>query len=65
MKVVKNETATDEMGETVAQYYSQSLGVREGEQALVAELDKALVAGKAKIMRILKDEGVPIIGAGN
>ena len=65
MKVVKNETATDEMGETVAQYYSQSLGVREGEQALVAELDKALVASKAKIMRILKDEGVPIIGAGN
>ena len=65
MKVVKNETAMDEMGETVAQYYSQSLGVREGEGALLAELDKALTASKAKIMRILKDEGVPIIGAGN
>lgn len=61
MKVVKNATDTDAMGETVAQYYSQSLGVREGEQTLLSELDKALVASEAKIMKILKDEGVPTV----
>lgn len=65
MKVVKNATDTDAMGETVAQYYSQSLGVREGEQTLLSELDKALVASEAKIMKILKDEGVPTVSAGN
>ena len=61
MKVVKNATDTDAMGETVAQYYSQSLGVREGEQALLSELDEALVSSEAKIMKILKDEGVPTV----
>ena len=65
MKIVKNATDTDAMGETVAQYYSQSLGVREGEQALLSELDKALAASKTKIMKILKDEGVPIVSAAN
>ena len=63
MRVVKNATDTDAMGETVAQYYSQSLGVREGEQTLLSELDKALVASEAKIMKILKDEGVPTVRA--
>lgn len=65
MKVVKNATDTDALGETVAQYYSQSLGVREGEQALLSELDKALVSSEAKIMKILKDEGVPTVSADN
>lgn len=61
MKVANNEFAVDGMGTEVGQYYSQSLAVKEGNEALLNELNEALEDSREKIIKILKEEGVPLV----
>jgi mxaJ protein len=47
--------------ERLPQQYDQSMAVRLGDTALLAELDAAIVKAKPKITAILAEEGIPLI----
>lgn len=51
-------------GEKVPHHFGQSIGVRKGDTALLAEINKALVEKQGEIDAILKDEGIPLVEAG-
>lgn len=48
-------------GERVPHHFEQSIGVRKGDNDLLAEIDAALAKSKSKIETILKDEGIPLV----
>lgn len=50
-------------GERVPHHFEQSIGVRKGDNDLLAEVDSALTKAKSKIEAILKDEGIPLVAA--
>lgn len=50
-------------GEPVPHHYSTSMGVRKGEDKLLAELNKVLTKIKPRIEEVLKQEGIPLIGS--
>lgn len=50
-------------GERVPHHFEQSIGVRKGDNDLLAEVDAALTKAKSKIEAILKDEGIPLVAA--
>lgn len=50
-------------GERVPHHFEQSIGVRKGDNDLLAEIDAALAKAKPKIETILKDEGIPLVAA--
>lgn len=59
------DDATRGDGQKVAMRFDQSMGVRRGDDALLAALDKALVKARPAIEAILKDEGVPTVPTGS
>ncbi|KMO25888.1 protein moxJ [Methylobacterium indicum] len=64
MTLVKDD-ATRADGQKVAMRFDQSMGVRRGDDALLAALDTALVKARPAIDAILKDEGVPTVPTGS
>lgn len=48
-------------GETVELQYSQAVGVRKGDEALLAEIDEALGKARGEIGAILDEEGIPTL----
>ncbi len=64
MTLVQDD-ATRSDGQKVAMRFDQSMGVRRGDEALLAALDKALVKARPAIATILKDEGVPTVPTGS
>ncbi|MGD9544872.1 MAG: methanol oxidation system protein MoxJ [Methylocystis sp.] len=58
------DDAVKSSGENVPQRFDQSIAVRRDDKALLAEVDKALVAARPKIDEILKAEGVPLLPVG-
>ena len=59
------DDATRGDGQKVAMRFDQSMGVRRGDEALLAALDQALVKARPAIEAILKDEGVPTVPTGS
>lgn len=55
------DDAEPEDGRKIEQQYSQSMGVRKGDTALLAELDAALVKARPRIREILEKEGIPLL----
>ncbi len=50
-------------GVKIPHHFDQSLGVRKTDTALLAELDVALEKARTRIEEILKEEGIPLLGA--
>jgi len=50
-------------GIKVPLHFDQSIGVRKSDAALLAELDIALEKARPRIEEILKEEGIPLLGA--
>lgn len=48
-------------GEKIPETFDQSMGVRRGDDALLAQLNAALVKATPDIEAILKDEGIPLL----
>lgn len=48
-------------GEKVPQHFDQSVGVRKGDEKLLAEVQAALDKAQPKIEAILKEEGIPLL----
>ncbi|WP_456776842.1 methanol oxidation system protein MoxJ [Bradyrhizobium sp. USDA 4369] len=61
LKMVPIKDDVDRDGERMAQQYDQSMGVRHGEEALLALLDAALTKAAPEIAEILRDEGLPVL----
>ncbi len=59
MTPVKDDAGRD--GERVPQQYDQSMGVRLGDDGLLAALDTALAKAAPEIADILREEGIPVI----
>ncbi|RVU18400.1 methanol oxidation system protein MoxJ [Methylobacterium oryzihabitans] len=64
MTLVADDAARSD-GQKVAMRFDQSMGVRRGNEALLAALDQALVKARPAIDAILKDEGVPTVPTGS
>jgi mxaJ protein len=64
MTLVADDAARSD-GQKVAMRFDQSMGVRRGDDALLAALDQALVKARPAIEAILKDEGVPTVPTGS
>ncbi|KMO43188.1 protein moxJ [Methylobacterium tarhaniae] len=64
MTLVADDAARSD-GQKVAMRFDQSMGVRRGDEALLAALDQALVKARPAIEAILKDEGVPTVPTGS
>ncbi|HEY8125795.1 MAG TPA: methanol oxidation system protein MoxJ [Methylocystis sp.] len=60
MTLIEDDAAKSN-GEKVPQRFDQSVAVRRDDNALLAEVDRALVAARPKIDEILKAEGVPLL----
>lgn len=60
MTLIEDDAAKSS-GEKVLQRFDQSVAVRRDDKALLAEIDRALVAARPKIDEILKAEGVPLL----
>lgn len=58
--VVIPDNATRADGQHVAFHFDQSIGVRKGDTALLAEVNTALEKARPEIETILKDEGIPL-----
>nr|BAL54077.1 hypothetical conserved protein [uncultured Gammaproteobacteria bacterium] len=52
---------TDHRGQPIKVRYAVALGVRKGEDALLAKLEQALARKQKAIERILRQEGVPLL----
>ena len=50
-------------GVKIPHHFDQSLGVRKTDTALLAALDVALEKARPRIEEILKEEGIPLLGA--
>lgn len=48
-------------GVDVPHHYSQSVGVRLGEEELLGEIDEALISGRSEIRSLLEEEGIPLL----
>lgn len=60
MQVIPDhQTRSD--GEKVPHHYSTSVGVRRGEEALLAEIDRVLKKREKEIQSLLKAEGIPLL----
>ncbi|MER0240017.1 methanol oxidation system protein MoxJ [Fulvimarina sp. MAC8] len=51
-------------GQTIELQYSQSVGVRPGDDQLLAEIEDALSSSKDRIDAVLEDEGIPMLEIG-
>jgi len=60
--VPDRQTRSD--GEKVPHHYSTSVGVRKGEEALLAEIDLALKKKTGEIRALLQEEGIPLVEPG-
>ncbi|HEY8354123.1 MAG TPA: methanol oxidation system protein MoxJ [Methylophilaceae bacterium] len=60
MQVVRDD-ARKSNGEPVPMHYEVSMGVRKGDTALQAELDRVITEKRAEIEAILKEEGIPLL----
>ena len=56
-----DDDAVMSSGDKAPQRFDQSIAVRREDTALLAEIDKALVAARPEIDKILKAEGVPLL----
>jgi mxaJ protein len=54
-----HQTRSD--GEKVPHHYSTSVGVRKGEEALLADIDRVLKKREKEIRSLLKAEGIPLL----
>ena len=61
LKMIPVKDDADRDGERIPQQYDQSMGVRHGDEALLAALDAALAKAAPEIADILRDEGLPIL----
>ncbi|HYE36341.1 methanol oxidation system protein MoxJ [Methylocaldum sp.] len=60
MRVIPDrQTRSD--GEKVPHHYSTSVGVRKGEEALLANIDRVLKKREKEIRTLLKAEGIPLL----
>lgn len=57
------EMAKRSDGREIRFHYDQSIGVRKGDDALLAEINGALEKARSEIETILKDEGIPLVQA--
>lgn len=55
---------TREDGQKVGFHYSTSIGVRKDDQALMAEINRALKNRAKEIQAVLKEEGIPLLKEG-
>jgi mxaJ protein len=60
MTMVEDNSVRDD-GLKVPQRFDQSMGVRKDDNALLEELNEAIVKARPKIEAILKEEGVPLL----
>jgi mxaJ protein len=60
MRVIPDHQARAD-GEKVPHHYSTSVGVRKGEEALLADIDRVLKKREKEIRALLKAEGVPLL----
>ena len=61
LKMVPIKDDADRDGERIPQQYDQSMGVRHGDEQLLAALDAALAKAAPEIADILRDEGIPVL----
>lgn len=64
MTVISNDQKRND-GEPIPHHFSQSMGVRKGDEKLLVELNGALTRAQDKILNILEEEGVPLVKAGS
>ncbi|MVF24455.1 methanol oxidation system protein MoxJ [Methylocaldum sp. BRCS4] len=60
MRVIPDHQARSD-GEKVPHHYSTSVGVRKGEEALLADINRVLKKREKEIRALLKAEGVPLL----
>jgi mxaJ protein len=60
MTPVDDDTVKSD-GEKIPETYDQSMGVRKGDEALLGQLNAAIVKAEPDIEAILKDEGIPLL----
>lgn len=67
MSVIPDNNTRDD-GEKVPHYYDTAIGVRKGDDALLAQIDQAIAKRGKEIRALLEAEGIPLLpidGAGN
>jgi mxaJ protein len=65
LKMTQIKDDAERGGERIRQQYDQSMGVRLGDDRLLAALDSALAKAAPDIADILREEGIPAVQASN
>jgi mxaJ protein len=60
MTLVDDDTVNSD-GKRIPQTFDQSMGVRKGDEALLAQLNEALAKAAPDIEAIVKEEGIPLV----